>query len=279
MEYKKVITIDSRFREKKIQITMSSDFWVNLKDNIINVISMELHDIIIPYSWYRFSEEQGNNKLVIHPGGGVPNEIYILDPGNYNTLSDICGNLKTASGIYFSSKYCLHTDQVTKKVTISSEIGCLCDGFGSGSGGAAPTFSIFPTEQPGYEKRTLAWILGFHKKTYPQTKHTGDGILLIGSDIRYRYFYLVVDDYKNIDNFIAEPLDRDKYINDFILARVIIQIQDSINTQVSFEKYTRIYDGPCDINKLHIKLIDEWGYVVNLNEMEMSLSLELSIKL
>ena len=279
MEYKKIITIDSAFREEKTHITTSGDFWVPLKDNIINVISMKLHDIIIPFSWYRFSEGQCNNKLVIHhaliPGCGSTT-TYILDSGNYNSLADICCNLKTKAGVHFDEKYCLYHDIITKKVTISSENDCLCNGSGSGTG---LSFSIKPSEQLGYEKRSLAWILGFHKPAKCVTSHTSEGIFLIGQGVRYRYFYLVVDDYKNIGNFIAEPLDRGKYINDFILARLIIQIQDNISTQFSFEEYTRIYNGPCDINKLHIKLIDEWGDVVDLNNMEFSLSLELSIKL
>lgn len=280
MEYKKIITIDSLFREN-IAVTKSSDFRVHLRDNLINVISMKLHDIIIPYSWYRISAEQGNNSIFI-ASSGVCCE-YSLPDGNYNSIEHICNHLFSGVGPTCSGNYCLRQDSLTKKVTIRS--GCVCGGSGNGDilqvgSGDGPTLQVRLTCDGTDPTRTLGWLLGFREDiTALCPHHTGGGVLLIGSDIRCRYFYLVIDDYKSIDNFNAESMNRVKFINGFILARLIIQIQDNTLSHVRFEQYTRIYDAPCDINKLDIKLIDEWGYIVNLNGMEMSLSLELTIKL
>lgn len=279
MEYTKIITIDSLFRESFTRnISKSTDFRVHLKDNIINVIAMKLHDITIPYSWYTISPDQGNNILILKKTNC--SEKYILPAGFYNSYKDICNNLQNESGCSFGSRYCLKQNQYTKKVTIcerntSAGSGCTdeceCDSNGSG-------FQIDVIDCPD-KTRTLAWLLGFRKTTCCNYTHTGEGLLLIGEDIRHRYFYLVVNDGKSIDNFNALSMDRKKYINDHILARLIITIQNNNVSSISFEEYNRIYDGPCDINTLDIKLLDEWGYVVNLNEMEMSLSLELTIKL
>lgn len=264
MEYKKVITIDSLFREDR-EITKSSDFRVYLKNPIINVTKMKLFDITIPYSWYRISKEQCNNTLIIVDGSGTI--IYTLPDGNYDSIGDICANLSLGS-------YCLRQNPHTKKVTIHS--GCSCDGSGVGSG----TFQVKLASQNCQDPtRSLGWLLGFRDITPVCSKHEAKGVLLIGNDIRLRYFYVVVDDYKDIDNFNAVPMLRKKFINGFILARLIIQIQDNTLSYMKFKEYTRIYDGPCDLNKLHIKLIDEWGYIVDLNDMGMSLSLELTIKL
>lgn len=259
MEYKKIITIDSLFREN-CETTKSSDFRVHLKDNIINVISMKLHDIVIPYSWYRISKEQGNNILIIEESS-LPDIIsYSLPDGNYSSLTEISSALTGTPN--FANNYTLTQTPHTKHICIEG----------------ANNFQI-KLSAPGDDTRSLAWLLGFREKMDPLPKHIGEGILLIGEDIRYRYFYLVVDDYKSIDNFNVESMNRKKFVNGFILARLIIQIQDNTLSDISFSEYIRIYDGPCDINKLDIKLIDEWGYVVNLNEMDMSLSLELTIKL
>ena len=260
MEYKKIITIDSLFRENR-DTSKSGDFRVHLRDNIINVISMKLHDIVLPYSWYRISKEQGNNTLIIN--NGPTDTTYILPDGNYDSFSDITSAL--ISGPF---PYTLTQEPHTKKVCIKN------------NPLPGTKFIVKLSAHVGDDDtRGLAWLLGFRKKTECKTEHTGEGILLIGEDMRCRYFYLVVDDDKSIDNFNAESMNRKKFVNGFILARLIIQIQDNTLSHVRFEKHTRIYDGPCDINKLDIKLIDEWGYIVNLNDMELSLSLELTIKL
>ena len=254
MEYKKIITIDSLFRENR-NTTTSSDFRVHLRDNVINVVSMKLHDIILPHSWYRFSKEQNNTSLIIKGSG--PDILFTLPDGNYQTLA----NLQTGLG----SGIILSQDSKTKKITVNNY--------------TAGTFSIKLSNYGCDDTRGLAWLLGFRKDTAPGSGHEAEGLFLINECIRYRYFYLIVDDNKSIDNFNAEPMLRKKFINGFILARLIIQIQEEILTNVSYDEYTRIYDGPCDINKLDIKLVDEWGYIVNLNEMDLSLSLELTVKL
>jgi len=255
MEYKKIITIDSLFRENS-DTTTSSDFRVHLRDNVINVVSMKLHDIILPHSWYRFSKEQNNTSLIIKGSGA--DILFTLPDGNYQTLADIQIALTPSSGITLSQ------NPNTKKITVTTTL---------------TDFSIKLSNYGCDDTRGLAWLLGFRKDTGPGSGHEAEGLLLIDECIRYRYFYLIVDDNKSIDNFNAEPMLRKKFINGFILARLIIQIQEEILTNVSYDKYTRIYDGPCDINKLDIKLVDEWGYIVNLNEMDLSLSLELTVKL
>jgi len=222
---------------------------------------MKLHDIVIPYSWYRISKEQGNNALIIENTVGTNIISYTLPDGNYSSLTEIASAL--GSGAFLVDGYSVTLVPHTKHICIEE----------------ANNFQI-KLSAPGDDTRSLAWLLGFREKMdFETTKHIGEGILLIGEDIRYRYFYLVVDDYKSVDNFNVESMNRKKFVNGFILARLIIQIQDNTLSHIRFGEYTRIYDGPCDINKLDIKLIDEWGYVVNLNEMDMSLSLELTIKL
>ena len=39
---------------------------------------------------------------------------------------------------------------------------------------------------------------------------------------------------------------------------------------------SRKYHGPVDINKIHIKLIDQYGRLVDLNNMDYSFSLEIT---
>ena len=42
-------------------------------------------------------------------------------------------------------------------------------------------------------------------------------------------------------------------------------------------KKTRLYNGPVNINKLNIKLIDKFGKIIYLNNMDISLTLEFEI--
>jgi hypothetical protein len=100
-----------------------------------------------------------------------------------------------------------------------------------------------------------------------------------------RYFYIVVDDFnKNANNFIV-PAYAESLGSANILARF------SINPAISFNEggYTiamsdawndtstkkRSYFGPVDIQKIHFQIIDSFGRVIDLNNMDCSFALNM----
>ena len=83
----KTISIDSQFRDDS-QYTLSTNFSVNLSENLSNVISMKLYSVNIPYTWYTISDSFGSNYFYLK--GNSPG----IDNGNHDI------KLQISSGTY-----------------------------------------------------------------------------------------------------------------------------------------------------------------------------------
>ena len=88
-----------------------------------------------------------------------------------------------------------------------------------------------------------------------------------------RYFLLSVNDFQNNHSRpIISPM-KDEALNDsHVLGKLYGPCCDSY-----IDTNPRIYFGPTSINRLHIKLLDEFGRIVDLNNGDFSFSLELEI--
>jgi hypothetical protein len=73
----KTISIDSQFRDDS-QYTLSTNFSVNLSENLNNVISMKLYSVNIPYTWYTINNTFGSNYFYLK--GNSPG----IDNGNHD---------------------------------------------------------------------------------------------------------------------------------------------------------------------------------------------------
>ena len=118
------------------------------------------------------------------------------------------------------------------------------------------------------------WLMGFREGYYENAKnYVSEGIInLVGM----RYIYLVVDDFNNSVNDGFYAAFSSSILNKNILARISLQgtTFDSF-TKENFRLTTasREYFGPVDIQKLKIQLLDEYGRVLNLNNMDYSFCL------
>ena len=99
-----------------------------------------------------------------------------------------------------------------------------------------------------------------------------------------RYFYFVVDDFnKNSINGIHAVLNS-SVLGDSILARVTqSSIPSALNVGFTLEAAllkdneatrSRIYTGPVTLKKLRIRILDAYGRVIDLNNMDISFSLK-----
>jgi hypothetical protein len=125
----------------------------------------------------------------------------------------------------------------------------------------------------------LGWILGFRNGLYVNNQnYVSEGLVDLSGP---KYLYLVVDDFNNNvdDNFIVTY--NSSFLNKSILTR--ISISNNLFTVYSENNYDivsvpRNYFGPVDIRNLNIQLLDEYGRVVDLNNMDFSFSLNLIIR-
>ena len=94
------------------------------------------------------------------------------------------------------------------------------------------------------------------------------------------YIYFCLNDYQynnNITNIVG--FDKSLMVDD-ILAKVpmvngkLSLIIDDNNNPLT---KTRKYNGPVNIRKFHIKILDKFGTIIDLNYMDFSFTLELEI--
>jgi hypothetical protein len=91
--------------------------------------------------------------------------------------------------------------------------------------------------------------------------------------ISNRYFLLSVNDYQNNHTrALISPMQEEALHDSYILGKVYGPCCDCC-----IDGNERIYFGPSSINRLHIKLLDEFGRVVDLNNGDFSFSIELEL--
>lgn len=272
------INIDTRFRDN-YYTTTSSNFHVDLPLRLTQVVSLQLSALELPNTFYVISQVFGNNFFVLEISGEEPLVVTIPD-GNYDYLGleNYINNFLTtiAPAPYNLIKFVV--DANTPEGTGSSS--------GSGKMAVGSTtgtqeFSInFLTDRYGNEDRQtplplkLGWLMGFREGYYENnTTYISEGIVnLLGP----RYIYLVVDDFNNsvLDGFYGAFTS--SILNKNILAR--ISLQASVFNYLSKDNFNLIstprqYFGPVDIQKLQIQLLDEYGRILNLNNMDYSFCL------
>ena len=271
------INIDTRFREN-YYATKSSNFHVDLPLRLSKVVSLQLSALELPSTFYVISQVFGNNFFVLEIDGEEP-LIVIIPDGNYDYLGlqlYINNFLSTASGNYKLIQFL---------VDINTPLG---SGASAGSGrmvvgsstGIKPFSINFLTDKYGNEdKQTplplkLGWLMGFRQGYYENSlSYVSEGIVdLVGS----RYIYLVIDDFNNSVNDGFYGAFNASILNKNILAR--ISLQGSVFNYTSKDNFTLIttprqYFGPVDIQKLQVQLLDEYGRILDLNNMDYSFCL------
>jgi hypothetical protein len=123
----------------------------------------------------------------------------------------------------------------------------------------------------------MGWMLGFRNGDYVgNTNYVSEGLV----DIRGpRYLFLVVDDYTTSVNNGFFSAFHSSVLNKNILARISMQStpfnvleQNNLNIITT----PREYFGPVNINNLTIQLLDEYGRIVDLNNMDYSFCITLT---
>ena len=275
---KKNINIDTRFRENYYS-TLASNFHVNLPLKLSKVVSLQLSAIELPNTFYVISQIYGNNFFVLEIVDEEPLIVTIPD-GNYDYLG-LQNFINNFLVTYSTGSY--QNIQFLADVNTPSGTG---DRWGSakmvvGSTNGITDFSInFVTDRYGNDdKQTplplkFGWLIGFRDGYYENnTTYVSEGVInLLGP----KYIYLAVDDFNNsvLDGFYGAFTS--SIINKNILAR--ISLQGNVFDFLSKDNFSLIttprqYFGPVDIQKLQIQLLDEYGRILNLNNMDYSFCL------
>ncbi|NDA89786.1 MAG: hypothetical protein EBY20_02600 [Alphaproteobacteria bacterium] len=272
---KQNLNIDTRFREN-YYTSSSSNFHFDLPIKFSSVMQMQLAAFEMPFSYFNISKQRGNNFFSIKRESTGVNYVITIPDGNYTPESLVA----------YLNNYCTVTVTALNFVQFIYNI----DGTGSGSGqlivgvttgneGAYFTLN-FQNDINGNPDTTnplplkLGWMLGFRNGIYSgNINYISEGLVdLTGS----KYLYLVVDDYNNNVNNGFYSAFNSSVLNKNILARISTQpspFGSTSQSNLSLITTPRQYFGPVDIQKLNIQLLDEYGRVIELNNMDYSFCL------
>jgi hypothetical protein len=278
----RTITIDTRFRENYFN-SSATNFNIQLPMILENVLSIQLSSIEMPTSYYVISNQYNNNFFTLTVNG--VSEIIVIPGGNYTTASlttYINNQLKTLGGAFA---------YIVFAVNIATTFG----GSGQMMVGINPTKPLnldidsielnFQADKFGRDDRNtplplkFGWIMGFRNGIYTgNLNYVSEAIIDISGP---RYFYLVVEDYNNNNNNgLFYTAFNSSILNKSVLGRFPLNtslysllLQNNLNVVV----LKREYFGPVTIQKLNIQLLDEFGRIVDLNYMDYSFSMLLTI--
>lgn len=273
---KKYLNIDTRFRENYYG-TLSTNFGVNLPISINNVITLNLAAIELPKTFYDISRIFGSNYFSVVRGSSVKNVV--VPDGNYDPVS-LCEYLTTYmidSGAPFSDIWFV-TD-----IHLNSGSGKIIASLIESPASTAPFALHFQLDANGADNKNtplplkLGWKMGFRNGVYENnTTYVTEGLPdLSGS----KYIYLVVDDFNNNVNNGFYSAFTASIMNNNILARISLDgvSFDDVQKSESISTYYRKYFGPVNVNKLQIQLLDEYGRILDLNNMDYSFCLAMQV--
>lgn len=273
---KKNLNIDTRFRENYFN-SLSTNFNFNLPTNINDVVQMQLASIELPTSYYVVSKQYGNNFFSITVNTSTT--IINIPDGNYEqtTIMDAINNQLSLAGAPFNQ-----VNFIVNLTNGTTGSGQTLVGFTDLSGNTVLELN-FQADRYGIDDRNtplplkFGWILGFRNGVYVNNlNYVSEGIVDIKGP---KYLFLVVDDYNNSVNNNFYSAFNSSILNKNILARISLQSttfnvlqQNNLNLIIT----PREYFGPVNIQTINIQLLDEYGRIVDLNNMDFSFCVTLT---
>lgn len=246
---RRMISIDSRFRADTTNQT-TSDFTYKLGTALRNIISVRLASVEVPNTNFVFDVSKGNTSFQISDDMLSSPTTIDISEGNY-TASDFISEIQ--------SKLTNHTitlDPKTGRTTISRNSG-------------VPFRLEFPNYSNNRYDNGIGYFLGYRSFLYEDaSSYTGVGIVDVIGD---QYFFLQIAGLESLehqfsDNTIFKAFAKiivrqDKY------AMVFDDGSNFLTKEVVFSQPTTIWN-------FRVRVVDGFGRVVNLNDMNVSLTLE-----
>jgi len=284
----KCLNIDTRFREN-LYSTQSSDFMIQMPEKFNKVVSMELSAIELPAPFYTISSHYGNHFLNIQVStdlsGSAPivKQCFVLPDGFYSA-TDIVSALNSAfcprnpdnsiqnPNSIFSYIQC-SLGATSNKLTIApygvnaARVKSITLDFTLNAQGFSDTTSILASK--------MGWTLGFIHPLYSgSTSYVADTIINLQT---IKYIYLAIEDFFNNSNHSFVNMFQQYLANPSILARISMPPPTATNEVPVIVSEPRKYFGPVDIQRIRIRLFDEYGRTLYMNSADYSFCLSLKM--
>lgn len=293
----KLIIIDSRFRDKYFDES-STNFNITLPHKINNVIDIRLSDIEFPNTWHPFNIDfentffhyrlKSDNKWIrVDISDGTYYHGDLMDTINSKLNPS---NIKINFNLSFENQGGVPTGdgKIIFDLFLSGENTLYDLDFFSDDPNNPIEYDIMnKTDKQKYLlecQKKMGWNLGFRNIDPNFYKNKNYYISESTLDINgLRYFYLILEDHNQYMNskFISFSDNMSVVKNSLdIFARISIKGGPfSLYSSSDFSVYSdeRIYNGLVNIHKLTIKLVDEYGRVINLNNNDFSFTIKAKI--
>jgi hypothetical protein len=291
---KKTVNVDTRFRPNYYN-TMSTNFTMTLPLRVKQVVSMRIASIELPITWYVVSKASGNSFYKIEWDWDPVTKTFskegvvTIPDGNYECFwQDTTHATDLASTINSFMHSLDPTDTKLQDIIYNVDRTSGKSVFAWNATGATPpepfriTFAIDEDGNDDFEtvlQFRLGWLLGFRVGTYEGNSIVSEGICYMKGP---RYAFISINDFNNSVNSYLVSAFASSILQKDIIARInLTYIQqnqgvyqsgqdDGLSTQINRQ---RSYFGPVDIERLEIKLLDEYGRIIDLNNMDWSVAL------
>ncbi len=284
----KNLNIDSKFRENYFS-SLSTDYLIELPMRFKTIISMQVTAIEIPNAFHAIANTYGNNYFWVKVNG--LRILIDIPDGTYSPLSLITyintylKNRAQENSDYYLFQFILFTFDVNDPGTdeVGGTFKCIVSINSNYDGDDPIQFELdFMTDRVGIEDKNtplplkLGWMLGFRLGYYLNNQnYVSEGSINTGGP---RYFYLVVDDFNSSVDDLYYGAFTSSFLQKNILARIGFFKNEfvlSTSSALSIINTKREYFGPVTIQKLKIQLLDEFGRIVDLNNMDFSFVLSM----
>lgn len=310
------ISIDSRFRPNYYS-TKSTNFSIVLPAIQRNVIALRVTAIELPLTYYAISKSQGNTTcLIINLETSTSGWVLTLPDGNYEqSWADLskAEAIETAMNSAIQTAQPVNIDDngivtpTSDPLLTITDFTYSLDHISGRSIFSIPTtgsdklplgfiirFNVDNTGSLNMDtsiQLRLGWQLGFRSAEYicqVQLRETdsfciSEGICLVSGP---RYGFLSIDDHqKNTGPAYMVAYGNSVLQNNIITRINLAALQNNVGIYQSSSdpglstqtNRTREYFGPVDIQRLHISLYDEYGRIIDLNNMDWSFGLAFEI--
>jgi hypothetical protein len=258
--------------------TSACNFQYTIPSEIKHVVSMRLASVELPNTWYLFSTRNKSNYFyltIYNPLTEETTTTKITVPDGSPDIDTIATYLNTT---YFYnsgntddlSLFIFHIDESTFKTTLS---------FYSGENTIGIVYSMcFVDDLNANIMTTFGWIMGFRLANYLNITEsiTSEGMFDAAGD---RYIYVAINDYQKNNNALNMVCFDNSIMEEDIIGKIPVTTGklSIIITENNALVKTRKYNGPVNIRNLHIRLLDKFGEVLDLNNMDFSFTLEFEI--
>jgi hypothetical protein len=283
------LVINTLFREDYFNTT-STDFSIVLPYYFKNVLSIRLSSLQLPNVIYCISNYNGNNTFYIKEENTGLSGTITYPNGNYNDIGDFSTLLQTEINTQLGispDRFIVSFDTNSGQINISNNTNNFTMVFYESVDTVNGSYRILkPTKGQRQQNcveleeiyKKFGWIIGYRKSYYTGSNSYTTEAVYNGAYPNYIYFTL--NDFNNSQAQNVFGMYSKSIIGDNILAMIPITSASfyvNFTTGSDLIEKRREYFGPVRIQRLKIQLLNQYGDLINLNNMDYSFSLELEI--